>query len=464
MGVRLMAGRHRKQKPNEPTESRSDRLRAGKELRRRTPRSSHGSWVPSPDRPDPISLLETSNRDRVARLRPIRFGRMSLSPFTFLRGSAAVMARDLAQTPQTGLRVQLGGDAHLSNFGVFGTPERDEVFDLNDFDETLPGPWEWDVKRLAASLVVAGRQNGFPRETTLRVALRSVRSYRQVMNAFASMPYLDIWYSRLDPRNISRPVARRARKAIDRYAEEARGRTGLHLVPRLTVHKGGTYRIRDLPPLIVHYSNKEEAEVTHAFFELYRASLPDERRMILDRYHPVDVAQKVVGVGSVGTECSIMLLEGDRGRDDPLLLQVKQAMSSALEPYAGPSRYANHAERVVVGQHLIQEASDIFLGWGSIGERDFYVRQLRDLKFAADPANMGPKMLTGHGELCGAALARAHARTGDPARIAGYLGTKASFDRAIARFAQSYADQTQRDHTALLRAIRKGRIKAMIDV
>ncbi|MFZ1023629.1 MAG: DUF2252 domain-containing protein [Thermoplasmata archaeon] len=459
-----MAGRHPRKKPVVPIESRRDRFRAGKDLRRRIPRSSHGAWLPPRDRPDPIALLEASNRIRVARLVPIRFGRMSLSPFTFLRGSAAVMARDLAQTPQTGLRVQLGGDAHLSNFGVFGTPERNEVFDLNDFDETLPGPWEWDVKRLAASLVVAGRQNGFPREITRRVALRSVRSYRRSMNAFASMQYLDIWYSRLDPRNISRPVARRARKAIDRYAEEARGRTGLHLVPNLTQRKGGGYRIRDQPPLIVHYSNEEEAEVTHAFFELYRASLPDERRMLLDRYHPVDVAQKVVGVGSVGTECSLMLLEGDRGRDDPLLLQIKQASASALEPYAGPSRYANHAERVVVGQHLIQEASDIFLGWGSIGERDFYVRQLRDLKFAAVPSEMGPKLLAGHGELCSAALARAHARTGDPARIAGYLGTKDSFDLAIARFAEAYADQTQRDHSALLRAIRRGRVKATIDV
>jgi uncharacterized protein (DUF2252 family) len=459
-----VADRRHSQKHAAPLESRRDRLRAGKALRARIPRSSHGAWVPPRDRPDPIALLEASNRARVADLVPIRFGRMSLSPFAFLRGSAAVMARDLAPTPQTGLRVQLGGDAHLSNFGVFGTPERNEVFDLNDFDETLPGPWEWDVKRLAASLVVAGRQNGFPHELTRRAALRSVRAYRQSMNSFASMRYLDIWYSRLDPRAVSRPVARRARKAVDRYAEAARSRTGLHLVPKLTERRGGRYRIRDLPPLIVHYSDKERAEVTHAFFELYRATLPDERRMLLDRYHPVDVAQKVVGVGSVGTECSILLLEGDRGRDDPLLLQIKQASPSALEPYAGPSRYANHAERVVVGQHLIQEASDIFLGWGSIGDRDFYVRQLRDLKFAADPSVMGPKLLTGHGELCGAALARAHARTGDPARLAGYLGTKESFDRAIARFAEAYADQTQRDHAALVRAIRRGRVKATVDV
>jgi uncharacterized protein (DUF2252 family) len=459
-----VVGRNHRRKSVPPIESRRDRFRSGKALRRQIPRSSHAAWSPSQNRPDPIQLLEASNRWRVPRLVPIRFGRMSLSPFAFLRGAAAIMAMDLAATPQTGLRVQLGGDAHLSNFGIFGTPERNEVFDCNDFDETLPGPWEWDIKRLAVSLVVAGRQNGFSRAVNRRIALRAVGSYRQAMNTFGSMRYLDIWYSHLDPRNVSPQVARRARKAVDRYAKEARGRTGLHLVPKLTQRIGGRYQIRDQPPLVVHYSNQEESEVSHTLFDVYLGTLSEERRMLLERYHPVDVAQKVVGVGSVGTECSIMLLEGDRGSDDPLLLQIKQALPSALEPYAGPSRFENHAERVVAGQRMIQEASDIFLGWSSIGERDYYVRQLRDLKYAAEPASMGPKLLAGHGELCGAALARAHARTGDPARIAGYLGTKDPFDQAVARFAETYADQTQRDHAALLRAIRQGRVEAKVDV
>jgi uncharacterized protein (DUF2252 family) len=389
---------------------------------------------------------------------------MSLSPFAFLRGSAAVMAHDLSGTPQTGLRVQLGGDAHLSNFGVFGTPERREVFDLNDFDETLPGPWEWDLKRLAVSLVVAGRCNRLSRSQCRRAALRAVRSYRRSMNRFASETYLDIWYSHIDSQSLSRPVERPALRVVGQYARKAVGRTALRAFPKMVRRVGGRYRIRDQPPLIVHYSGREEVETTHAFFERYLSTLTEDRRLLLERYHPVDVAQKVVGVGSVGTACSVMLLVGDADTQDPLFLQIKQALPSALEPYAGVSAYANHAQRVVVGQHLIQQASDILLGWGSIRSRDFYVRQLRDWKYSADPASLGSRGLIAHGELCGAALARAHARTGDPARINGYLGAKDPFDQAVASFAEAYAAQTEQDFAELKRAIRKGRLRAEVDV
>jgi uncharacterized protein (DUF2252 family) len=444
--------------------SREDRYRAGKLLRRTVPRSRHAGWTPARDRADPIDLLQTTDAARVPRLVPIRYGRMSLSPLAFLRGAANVMAADLATTPRTGLRVQLGGDAHLSNFGVFGTPERNEVFDLNDFDETLPGPWEWDLKRLTASLVVACRSNGMRPAVGRRAALRAARSYRQQMALYASMRYLDVWYSHLDPDRISREVERGARRVLGRYGRRARARTSLRVVPRLTRRVTGGYRIRDQPPLIVHYPSEREEELSHALLDRYLASLPEDRRMLLERYRPVDVAQKVVGVGSVGTACSIILLLGDRGSDDPLLLQVKQALASALEPYAGASVYPNHAERVVVGQHLIQESSDIFLGFGALRDQDFYVRQLRDWKFTVDPVTMGPKALVGHGELCAAALARAHARTGDPARIAGYLGTKDTFDRAVTAFAEAYGDQTQRDYTLLLEAIHAGRVPATVDV
>jgi uncharacterized protein (DUF2252 family) len=389
---------------------------------------------------------------------------MSLSSLAYLRGSAVVMARDLAGTPSTGIRVQLGGDAHLSNFGIFGTPERQEVFDVDDFDETLPGPWEWDVKRLATSLVVAGLHNGSSSSQRRRTALRAARSYRRAMARFATMTYLDIWYSHIDPSEMPRSVEGSARHVIGRYARKALGRTGLRAYSRLVVAAGGRYRIRDQPPLIVHYPKQEEAEVHHALYERYLETLPEDRRILLGRYAPVDIAQKVVGVGSVGTACSVMLLAGDADTEDPLLLQIKQALPSALEPYAGASLYENHAQRVVVGQHLIQEASDVLLGFGSLRGQDFYVRQLRDMKYAVDPAALGPRALLAHGELCAAALARAHARTGDPARIAGYLGNRDAFDRAIAAFAESYAAQTETDHKELVRAIRTGRIPAEVDL
>ena len=390
---------------------------------------------------------------------------MARSPFAFLRGAAAVMARDLGQGPRSGLKVQLAGDAHVANFGVFGTPERDLVFDVNDFDETLPGPWEWDVKRLATSLVLAAQEIGSDRLAGHRIAVRAVRTYREAMAAFAARPYLDTWYFHLDRDAVAAWMKRHQEKFVDRtFGGGARRRPDVHAFPRFVQRSAKGLRIRDDPPLIVHYSDAADLETSRAFYDGYRRTLPDERRMLLERYEVADVAQKVVGVGSVGTVCSVVLLTADRDPEDTVFLQVKEAMASALEPYVGASRYASHGERVVVGQHLIQEASDIFLGWSRLGAREFYVRQLRDMKIATDVDALTPKALLQHGALCAAALARAHARTGDPAAISGYLGKADVFDHAVADFAEEYADQTRKDHAALLRAIRQGRVPAKTGV
>jgi uncharacterized protein (DUF2252 family) len=440
--------------------TRAQRFSAGKALRPRVPRSAHAIWRPAGDRPDPVELLEGSDRTRVARLLPIRYGRMALSPYTFLRGSAGVMAHDLAGTPVTGLQVQLCGDAHVGNFGAFATPERDRVFDLNDFDETLRGPWEWDVKRLATSLVLAARQARFPARVGRKAARAAVRSYRRSMARYARMRYLDIWYAHLDLESLRARVPREARKDIRRVVASTRHRSAFHAFPRWTETVRGRPVIRDDPPLIVHYRDHADARASARFYRTYLSTLPTERRMLLERYHLVDVAQKVVGVGSVGTVCSVLLLLGDDDVRDPLFLQLKQAQASVLEPYVGASPYANHAERVVVGQHLIQEASDVLLGWSTLESRDFYVRQLRDLRSSIDITALSPRELLGRGEACGAALARAHARTGDPAQISGYLGQGDAFDRAVADFAEAYAGQTERDYAEFLRAIRKGRLPA----
>jgi len=389
---------------------------------------------------------------------------MSLSAFAFLRGAAGMMAHDLSTTPVTGLQVQLCGDAHVSNFGIFGTPERNEVFDVNDFDETLPGPWEWDVKRLATSFVVAGRRNRFGRSETRKAARAAVRSYREMMAEFASMRYLDVWYYHLDPQSQSLQAGRDAQKLIGRAMVRARRKTSLTAFPKLTDVMGKRTSIRDDAPLIVHYTDPSGFEESRSFYERYLSTLPDERRMLLDRYHIVDVAQKVVGVGSVGLACSVLLLMADPDVGDPLFLQLKQATASALEPFLGRSAYPNHAQRVVVGQHMIQEASDIFLGWSRLRNRDFYVRQLRDMKFSYDISTLGPREFVGQAKLCGTALARAHARTGDPARISGYLGSKGLFDEAVTLFAETYADQTERDYRELLKAIKNGRVAAEVDV
>ena len=438
--------------------SRATRAEAGKALRRKLPRSAHARWAPPPDRPDPVTLLGEAARTLDPRLVPIRHARMARSAFFFLRGAGAVMTCDLASTPTTGLRAQLCGDAHLNNFGILATPERLEVFDVNDFDETLRGPWEWDVKRLAASIAVAGRDNGFSRPDIHRGIRRAVRTYREAMERYSTMRFLDIWYDHLDRRRIAEHVDRLTRREVAVDMRRARRRTSLRAFPKLARSVGNEFRIRDDPPLIFHDRRGGASAESAPLFARYVRSLPEERRTLLDRYRVVDVARKVVGVGSVGTACFVVLLMGDPDLEDPLFLQVKEARASVLEPYVGPSPYSNHAERVVTGQRLIQEASDVFLGFSRLGTRDVYVRQLRDMKFSPDVTVATPRSLAGKAALCGATLARAHARTGDAAAIAGYLGARPIFEEAIVQFAEAYADQTARDYRAFLRAIRSGRL------
>ncbi len=407
-----------------------------------------------------MELIVEGDRGRIERLLPLRYGRMAASPLGFLRGAAALMARDLAGTPRSGLDVQLVGDAHAANFGLFATPERDVVFDANDFDETIVGPWEWDLKRLATSLVLVARLNRLPRPLGSTAARTAARAYRERMRYFASRPYLDTWYAHLDLSEASRELGKPALRLLQREIPVARQRTGFHAFPHLARAGPRGARIRDDPPLLRHYTDPRAVAMTREAFRTYRTALPPERRALLDRYRLADVAMKVVGVGSVGTRCAVGLYLADPDVVEPLFLQVKEAVASAWEPYVGRSPYANHAERVVVGQRLVQEASDVFLGWGRGADHDFYVRQLRDMKFVSDMASLGPKQLPALAELCGAALARAHARTGDPAAIAGYLGGGEGFDEAVAVFAGSYAQQTERDHAALVRAIGSGRLVA----
>jgi uncharacterized protein (DUF2252 family) len=433
--------------------------KAGAALRERVPRAAHGKWR-APDR-SVLALLATDNRGRLNNLVPIRYARMLASPFAFLRGAAAVMAYDLSKTPATGLRVQACGDSHLLNFGAFATPERRIAFDVNDFDETLPAPWEWDVKRLAASIVLAGRETGLSERHSAGAARAAVRSYRERMREYAGMRALDVWYSHLDAEifiDEAKTVAARTR--WEHVEKNAAMQTAAHVFPKITAMKNGRPRILDLPPLVYHPPGIARIG-KHVFdmFERYRRSLPEERRVILDRYHVVDIARKVVGVGSVGTRCAVALLMA--GAKDPLFLQFKEASESVLAPYAGKSRYENHGERVVTGQRMLQSASDIFLGWARDDQgRDYYFRQLRDMRMKIDVSEMSRQDWIEYVNICGWTLARAHARTGDPAKIAGYLGKGAAFDRAIERFAVAYADQTDRDHAALVKAIRAGRIQA----
>src|SRR5215207_9540665 len=433
----------------------------GRVARRVVPRSMHGEWAPAPDRPDPVDLLEAQDRDRIPYLIPIRYSRMMASPFAFMRGSAIVMARDLASTPKTGIQVQLCGDAHLLNFGAYASPERALLFDLNDFDETLPGPWEWDVKRLAASLVVAGRDNGFDAADCRRAARASAASYRKRMAEFSEMRELEVWYSRVNAEEVLGPkigsgTRRKAKKAF----RKARGRDSLQALSKLTRVVDGRRMINDDPPLLVRVAEDELREQIYGILESYRRTLQDDRRRLLDRYRFVDAARKVVGVGSVGTRAYVVLLEG-RDADDPLFLQVKEAGASVLEGQAAPSAHENQGQRVVAGQRLMQAASDIFLGWirGPAG-RDFYWRQLRDMKGSAQVERMSPDELVLYAGACGWALARAHARSGDRVQIAAYLGKSERFDGAIGDFAQIYADQTERDHAALCAAAKSGKVRS----
>jgi len=436
-------------------------MRRGKAFREKVSRASQSDWAAPADRPDVIETLQRSDRGRVPELLPIRYGRMRQSAFAFFRGSAAVMAWDLSRTPTTGIRVQACGDCHAANFGGFASPERRLLFDINDFDETLPAPWEWDVKRLAASVVLASRELGMGGGRCDDAVLDMAESYRQHMREYAEMRALEVWYSRMDAEVfIEEASTAAARKRWQEVEEDARLQTAEHIFPKIADVVNGRTRIVDHPPLVYHPRSSEliRKHVTQMFHR-YRETLPADRRLILDRYHIVDVARKVVGVGSVGTRCAVALLMASE--HDPMLLQFKEALPSALEPYAGKSRYANHGERVVIGQRMLQSASDVFLGWTCDDQgRAYYFRQLRDMKMKIDLANMTKGDWHEYVEICGWTLARAHARTGDAALIGGYLGTNDAFGTALSKFAASYADQAERDHATLVKAIRAGRLKA----
>lgn len=438
-----------------------ERLVAGKKLRARVPRSLHGNWIASKNRPDPIALLKKSDSGRLSALLPIRYARMCQSPFAFLRGAAVLMAADLAPTPVTGIRLQACGDCHVVNFGGFGTPERQLVFDINDFDETLPAPWEWDVKRLATSIVVATRASGLSERRCGDTARASVESYRKRMHEYAELTALEVWYSHLDLEVLAdKAETGAARKRWLKMIQKAAHHTSGDEFPKITSIRQGVLHVADRPPLIYHPSEMARVDKhVRRMFQRYRSTLPQERRIVLDRYELVDVARNVVGVGSVGTRCAVVLLMA--GPHDPLLLQFKEARRSVLEPYAGPSQYENQGERIVVGQRMLQSASDVFLGWTrDDAGHDYYFRQLRDMKVRIDLESMTKADWLEYVELCGWALARAHARTGDPARIAGYLGNSEAFEEAIEKFAVAYANQTERDHAAFLKALRAGRMQA----
>jgi uncharacterized protein (DUF2252 family) len=438
-----------------------ERMAEGKALRQRVPRTTHAKWVPPADRPDPIDLLKNVDRGRLPELLPIRYGRMRKSPFAFFRGAGALMAADLAVTPKTGLRVQACGDCHVSNFGGFASPERRLVFDINDFDETLPAPWEWDVKRLATSIVLAGRKIGAREHYCLDAARVAVASYREHMSDYAGLRALDVWYSRLDAELlIDKAKTPTGKKYWERVEAKAKFQTAEHIFPKITAVVNGQAHIIDNPPLVYHPRQMIKlGKRVREMFRRYRLTLPEERRVILDRYRIVDIARKVVGVGSVGTRCAVVLLMA--GPQDPLFLQFKEALVSVLGPYAGRSRYANHGERVVTGQRMLQSASDVFLGWTRDDEgRDYYFRQLRDMKMKIEVEDISKQDWIEYVELCGWSLSRAHARTGDAARIAGYLGKRDKFDRAIAKFAIDYADQTERDYAVFVKAIRSRRLPA----
>ncbi len=400
---------------------------------------------------------------RIPELVPIRYGRMSVSAFTFLRGSAALMARDLATMPSSGIRVQCCGDAHLLNFGAYATPERNLVFDVNDFDETLEAPFEWDVKRLAASVHVAARDKGLSEDIARAAVLAMTRAYRETMSTLTDMTRLEVWYDRVDVDQINALLPANERGSMGKAIDKARHKNNVQALRKLgTVTKSGHVRIVDQPPLVYHPPMAVDVvKVAGKILQQYRTSLPDDRRRVFDEYTLVDAARKVVGVGSVGLDARIALFLGPAGESDPLFLQMKQARWSVLAPYAGPSPYRHHGRRVVEGQRLMQAASDIFLGWftGVLGGRiNFYVRQLRDMKGSVDVAGMTPDLFTGYASLCGGTLARAHARSGEPALITGYLGTGDVFDNAIADFAKDYADQTNADYALLQQAITDGRV------
>lgn len=439
----------------------------GKSLREKCSRSAHAVWQAPPARPDPFLLLKESSKGRIPDLIPIRYGRMLKSPFTFYRGAALNMAADLAGTPTTGLRVQACGDCHLCNFGMFATPERRVIFDINDLDETLPAPWEWDVKRLAASFVLASRHNGFGDGDARDTALACVRSYRQRMAEFSQMRVLDIWYASIDVEKLVAALEDRdTRKTIEKRLGKARARGVLeHHFPELEMKNGGTPTIKDHPPLVFHPSEQaieQFSPLVQRAFSAYRETLPEHRRSLFDRFKLADSAIKVVGVGSVGTVCAVALLMA--GDNDPLFLQVKQAGPSVLERFAGKSTYSNHGQRVVVGSQLMQFASDVFLGWTEgLAGIHFYVRQLRDMKIKPMVEAFTPSLMLRYAEVCGWSLARAHARSGEPAKISGYLGNSDKFDQAVADFSIAYANQIERDYEVLKKAVKEGKLEVALE-
>jgi uncharacterized protein (DUF2252 family) len=477
----------------------AERQAKGRQASDQTPPSSHSGWHPAADRPDPVALLEEQNLTREQDLVPVRHGRMMVSPFTFYRGGAKIMAADLKDTPVAGLNAQLCGDAHLSNFGLFASPERRLLFDLNDFDETLPGPFEWDVKRMAASFMIAARNNGFSKADARAATQASVTAYREAMADFAKMPTMDIWYSHLDEDELmgalrtavagtnkegkgakgkkgkkgeeQEKLAKRAQKVAQQTAAKAHTRDSLQALSKLGELAGGQYQIVSQPPVIIPardlaatygLSPDEVLPVIHDQFRAYRATLQADRRHLLEQFEIVDAARKVVGVGSVGTRAFIVLLQG-RDAQDPLFLQIKEATSSVLEAYLPKSRYRQHGQRVVEGQRMMQAASDIYLGWtkGLDVNRHFYWRQLRDMKGSVVVETLLPLGLAFYAGICGWTMARAHARSGDPVAIATYLGAGDAFDKSITDFSQRYADQNEQDYEAFVKAVQSGRLQAV---
>jgi uncharacterized protein (DUF2252 family) len=467
---------HRAGKPHPSVE---ERIARGREARRRSPRSACGTWEPGPDRPDPVAILEKQAETREPELVPIRYGRMLASPFAFYRGGAAIMAADLAGSPVTGIHAQLCGDAHMSNFGVFRSPDRSLVVDINDFDETLPGPWEYDLKRLAASFEVAMRDRAVPEQTRRDIVLAVCRSYRTAMVSFAEMTSLDVWYARLDAATLLEKVMAETKKAdaaaVAKNLVKAESKDSLRALQKLTRMVDGEPRIISNPPLLVPARELLKGDqltvfedVINKFFAGYGSTLPDDRRVLLDSYRFVQIARKVVGVGSVGTRAWIVLLLG-KDSNDPLFLQLKQAESSVLEAYVRRSRYNNHGRRVVEGQRLMQAASDILLGWYRVTGfdgvvRDFYVRQLWDGKASANVAEMPTSLFSPFADACGWTLARGHARAADSVAIASYLGKGDVFDRSIADYCVKYADQNERDFEALQAAVKSGRLEAQTGI
>jgi uncharacterized protein (DUF2252 family) len=446
----------------------ADRKARGKEIRKTVPRSSHAVWAPPADRADPVTLITDQNKDRLQFLVPIRHYRMAESAFTFYRGSAAIMAADLAGTPTTGLTSQICGDAHLSNFGSFATPTREQIFDTNDFDETLPGPWEWDLKRLAASFVLAGRDNEFDDADTREMTGNAVLGYQNAMARFTTMTTLDVWYAHLTLQQIQDALPKKKdRKAVAKTTAKARSKDSMRALKKLAEKVDGSFRIKSDPPVLIPLRDLPSEDNPDRLgseakrsFEQYKSTLADNRKVLIDKYHIVDIALKVVGVGSVGTRCLIVLLEANDDTD-PLFLQIKEATDSVPEAHLPKSTYTHHGERVVRGQRLMQVSSDIFLGWsvGGAGHA-YYWRQLYDMKGSADIAKMSPRRLKTYATICGWTLAHSHARSGDPFQMSGYMGSGTVFADALTEFAYSYADQAQEDYEAFTAAIASGRIEA----